>query len=278
MRLVFAVTLVLSMFGVQAERILTTCRNATTGNSTPCVNDTIQGKTIDLPATRGWTEGYFTYDFSHLELTSIETWPPMPTIIDLSFNNLTNLQVAASNFPYFDIEVGIIDLRGNPNLVLTVDIGVYSWLNNDKFYLAMDQPSNSTAALKACWGNQSFVRPIQTFGISYYSGGLGYGYDNDWKLVNVCCLGCTEPYMLAHTRVPTPAPTRGHAFGIEGTTARGRFLFKSRSKNENCRHCRRCRRQHCPLCIVGLLSKEIHRQTTPCTKPNADDHRPGALC
>ncbi|CAK4067131.1 unnamed protein product [Aphanomyces euteiches] len=208
------------MFGVQAERILTTCRNASTGNSNPCVNDTVQGKTIDLPFTTGWTEGYFTYDFSHLELTSIETWPSMPTIIDLSSNNLTNLQVAASNFPYYDIQVGIIDLRGNPNLVLTVDSGVYSRLNYNTFYLGMDQPSNSMAALKACWGNQSFVRPIQTFALHYSIGGLGYGYDNDWKLVNVCCLGCTEPYTLVHTRAPTPKPTRGPAFGIENPKAR----------------------------------------------------------
>ncbi|KAH9098876.1 hypothetical protein LEN26_016559 [Aphanomyces euteiches] len=213
MPLVVAVTLVLSMFGVQAERILTTCRHAATGNSTPCVNDTIQGKTIDLPVFTGRTEGYFIYNFSHLELTSIET--------DLSFNNLTNLQLIASTFPYFDGYLGMLDLRGNPNLVLTIDIGVYTQLNNDKFYLGIDQPSNSTAALKACWGNQSFVRPIQTFDLiyEYGHGALGYGYDNDWKSVNVCCLGCTEPYTLVHTRAPTPKPTRGPAFGIEDPKA-----------------------------------------------------------
>ncbi|CAK4119367.1 unnamed protein product [Aphanomyces euteiches] len=207
------------MFGVQAERILTTCRHAATGNSTPCVNDTIQGKTIDLPFTTGWTEGYFTYDFSHLELTSIETWPSMPTFLDFSSNNLTNLQVAASDFPHFDDYVGIIDLRGNPNIVLTVDSGVYSRLNNDKFYLAMDEPSNSTAALKACRGDQSFVRPIQTFVLHYESDGQSYGHDLDWKLVDICCLGCSTPYTLAHTFptqmvpaitstvAPTAAPT-----------------------------------------------------------------------
>ncbi|KAH9079865.1 hypothetical protein Ae201684P_007574 [Aphanomyces euteiches] len=215
MPLVVAVTLVLSMFGVQAERILTTCRHAATGNSTPCVNDTIQGKTIDLPVFTGRTEGYFIYNFSHLELTSIETWPSMPTIMYRSLiQQLDESPIDCVHFPYFDGYLGMLDLRGNPNLVLTIDIGVYTQLNNDKFYLGIDQPSNSTAALKACWGNQSFVRPIQTFDLiyEYGHGALGYGYDNDWKLVNVCCLGCTEPYTLVHTRAPTPKPTRGPAF------------------------------------------------------------------
>ncbi|CAK4124133.1 unnamed protein product [Aphanomyces euteiches] len=190
MPLVVAVTLVLSMFGVQAERILTTCRHAATGNSTPCVNDTIQGKTIDLPRSL--------------------------------IQQLDESPIDCVHFPYFDGYLGMLDLRGNPNLVLTIDIGVYTQLNNDKFYLGIDQPSNSTAALKACWGNQSFVRPIQTFDLiyEYGHGALGYGYDNDWKLVNVCCLGCTEPYTLVHTRAPTPKPTRGPAFGIENPKAR----------------------------------------------------------
>ncbi|CAK4920558.1 unnamed protein product [Aphanomyces euteiches] len=190
MPLVVAVTLVLSMFGVQAERILTTCRHAATGNSTPCVNDTIQGKTIDLPRSL--------------------------------IQQLDESPIDCVHFPYFDGYLGMLDLRGNPNLVLTIDIGVYTQLNNDKFYLGIDQPSNSTAALKACWGNQSFVRPIQTFDLiyEYGHGALGYCYDNDWKLVNVCCLGCTEPYTLVHTRAPTPKPTRGPAFGIENPKAR----------------------------------------------------------
>ncbi|KAH9103377.1 hypothetical protein AeMF1_020263 [Aphanomyces euteiches] len=144
----------------------------------------------------------------------------MPTFLYRSLiQQLDESPSGASNFPHFDDYVGIIDLRGNPNIVLTVDSGVYTQLNNDKFYLAMDEPSNSTAELKACRGDQSFVRPIQTFVLHYESDGQSYGHDLDWKLVDICCLGCSTPYTLAHTFptqmvpaitstvAPTAAPT-----------------------------------------------------------------------
>ncbi|KAG9412186.1 hypothetical protein AC1031_015121 [Aphanomyces cochlioides] len=83
---VFRFLLAASAGIAQASRILTLC--STSNNlQIPCLNDTIQGNTTFLSIQNNSS----TYNFSNLNISSIQALPPSATSIDLSLNQIREI-------------------------------------------------------------------------------------------------------------------------------------------------------------------------------------------